>query len=67
MHFDIQHNTLQIKHKKNYFFFLFYNNQNTYKMTQKSVFFSSSRSTQMSVFSVTFEIFHKLQVMQKYE
>lgn len=35
MHFDIQHNTLQIKHKKNYFFFLFYNNQNTWKMNQK--------------------------------
>lgn len=42
MHFDIQHNTLQIKHKKNCFFFLFYNNQNTWKMNQKSVFFSSS-------------------------
>lgn len=42
MHFDIQHNTLQIKHKKNCFFFLFYNNQNTWKMNQKSVIFSSS-------------------------
>lgn len=42
MHFDIQHNTLQIKHKKNYFFFLFYNNQYAWKMNQKSVFFSSS-------------------------
>lgn len=39
MHFDIQHNTLQIKHKKNYFFFLFYNNQYAWKMNQKSVFF----------------------------
>lgn len=30
-----------------------------------SIFFFFS--TQMSVFSVTFEIFHKLQEMQKYE